>query len=140
MISKLKRLSKNDILEANDLQTDEVEVPEWGGVVLVRGLTGTERESWEESRIDRKKKPKKGGDSNIRMTHFRASLVARTVVDDNGNLIFSDSDVVKLGQKNGAALNRVFEKAHQLSGMSEADVEEMEEDLDEADSDDSSSS
>jgi hypothetical protein len=32
-------LSKSAILCANDLQTEDVEVPEWGGVVRLRSFT-----------------------------------------------------------------------------------------------------
>ena len=43
------RLSRDDILKAEDLTTEEVDVPEWGGTVLVRGLTGRERDEFEAS-------------------------------------------------------------------------------------------
>lgn len=42
-------LSKTDILCANDLQTEDVEVSEWGGAVRVRSFTGRERDAFEAS-------------------------------------------------------------------------------------------
>ena len=38
-------LSKSAILCANDLQTEDVDVPEWGGTVRVRSFTGRERDA-----------------------------------------------------------------------------------------------
>ena len=40
-------LTRDLILKADDIQTREVEVPEWGGTVLIRALTGTERDAYE---------------------------------------------------------------------------------------------
>ena len=38
-------LDKAAILTADDLGRREVAVPEWGGTVLIRGLTGAERDA-----------------------------------------------------------------------------------------------
>ena len=40
-------LTRDQILAVSDIQTEEVHVPEWGGTVLVRGLTGAERDEFE---------------------------------------------------------------------------------------------
>ena len=44
-------LSKTAILTANDLQTEDIEVPEWGGAVRVRNFTGRERDAFESSMV-----------------------------------------------------------------------------------------
>ena len=44
-------LSKTAILAAQDLQTEDVEVPEWGGAVRVRSFTGRERDVFEAGMI-----------------------------------------------------------------------------------------
>ena len=41
-------LTQEQIRAASDLKTEEVYVPEWGGSVLMRGMTGTERDAWED--------------------------------------------------------------------------------------------
>ena len=41
----MKRLSKDDILGVEDLSTEDVEVPEWGGMVTLRELKGSERDT-----------------------------------------------------------------------------------------------
>jgi hypothetical protein len=56
---------------------------------------------------------------------MRAKLVARTVVDADGEPVFSQQDVAALGELSAAALDRVFEVASRLSGLNEKDLEEM---------------
>ncbi len=53
-------LTKDDILGADDLATEDVEVPEWGGCVRVRALTGTERDAFEAAMFRMPKPGKKG--------------------------------------------------------------------------------
>lgn len=113
-------LTKQAILQAPDLQLEEVAVPEWGGSVLVRGLTGTERDSFEASVITRE-----GKRVEMDLTNMRAKLVVRCVVDENGDRLFSDADAVVLGSRSAVALNRVFEVAQRLSGLTEADMDDL---------------
>lgn len=118
-------LSKQDILAANDLKTEEVHVPEWGGSVLVRTLSGRERDEFEQSTVDHK-----NGKPNLE--NFRAKLVAMCVVDENGQRLFqTKAEVAMLGNKSVAALQRIFNKAQELNGFSEKDVEELTEGFDE---------
>jgi hypothetical protein len=115
-----KYLTKQAILEAQDLQTEPVEVPEWGGAVLVRSLTGRERDAYEQSVMVRR-----GRTYEARLTDARAKLVSLSIVDEEGVRMFSDGDVKKLTQKSAAALSRVFNMAARLSGISEADLDEL---------------
>ena len=115
------RLSKEDILKAEDLGTEEVDVPEWGGSVLVRGMTGRERDAFEVSLMQTRPDGKRVMDPR----NVRAKVVARCVVDDDGKLLFSDADVAALGDKSGAAVDRVYAVAARLSGISDEDQEAM---------------
>jgi len=113
-------LTRDEILKADDIEIEEVEVPEWGGSVYVRGLTAEQRDQYEQSLIVRK-----GKKSDINLVNARARLVALTVVDENGDSLFTLADAEALGQKSAAALQRVFEVAQRLSGLTEEDVEEL---------------
>lgn len=115
-----KLLGREDILNAPDIETVTVKVPEWGGAVLVRGLTGEERDIYEQSLIR-----VRGKKRDVDMRNARARLVAMCVVDENGDRIFSDEDVAALGKKSSAALDRVFDVAQRLSGLREEDMEEL---------------
>ena len=113
-------LTRDAILAAPDLLTEEVSVPEWGGTVLVRGLTGTERDAFEEEMITGK-----GKNRDVNLSNFRARLIVKSVVDKSGKRLFTQADMVALGGKSAAAIQRVFQVAMRLSGMSEEDVEEL---------------
>lgn len=113
-------LSKTAILTANDLQTEDVEVPEWGGAVRVRSFTGRERDAFESSMVRGD-----GRDRRVDLTNMRARLVGLTVIDESGQRLFTDEEVDLLGAKSGAALDRVFAIAQKLNGLSGADVEEL---------------
>lgn len=125
-------LTRTGILEASDLIFEDVAVPEWGGMVRVRGLTGAERDGFEASVVERQ-----GKQTKLNMANIRARMVALTVVDADGKRLFSDADVAALGRKSGVALNRVFEVAQRLSGITEADMTELEKNSDSGQSEDS---
>ena len=113
-------LSKTAILAAQDLQTEDVEVPEWGGAVRVRSFTGRERDAFEASMVRGE-----GRDRKVDLTNMRARLVGLTVIDETGQRLFTDEEVDLLGAKSGAALDRVFAVAQKLNGLSGTDVEEL---------------
>jgi ribosomal protein L12E/L44/L45/RPP1/RPP2 len=113
-------LTKSAILAANDLKTEDVEVPEWGGTVRVRSFTGRERDAFEASMVQGD-----GKDRRVDLTNMRARLVGLTVIDEAGQRIFTDEEIDLLGAKAGAALDRVFAVAQKLNGLSGEDVEEL---------------
>ena len=115
-----KLLSKAAILAAQDLSTEVVEVPEWGGSVMVRAMTGRQRDVFE-SVIYKVK----GKDVQLNIANVRAELVSRTVVDEGGTLLFSPEDVAALGDKSAAALDRIYAVAQRLSGITKDDIAEL---------------
>ncbi len=110
-------LSKDDILGAEDIKTMTVPVPEWGGEVLVKTLTGAERDRFEQSIID--------SDRKVVLTDARARLCAMSMVDKDGKRLFANDCIAALGEKSGAVLDRIYEVASQLSGMGKEDLEDM---------------
>ena len=113
-------LTREAILGASDIKTQTVDVPEWGGTVLVGAMNGQARDEWEQSLITRA-----GGKSEPNLANVRARLVAATVVDESGQRIFSAADVQALGNKSSAALERVCKVAQRLNGLGDADLEEL---------------
>ncbi len=113
-------LSKQEILDADDLETREVDVPEWGGSVLVKALSGKDRDAYEASLT-----MKKGKNYERNLHNVRAKLVARCVIYEDGSRMFTDAEVNALGAKSAAALDRVFEVCAEMSRLSEEDVEEL---------------
>jgi hypothetical protein len=124
-------LSRDAILGAPDRKTEDVDVPEWGGTVRIRSLSGTERDAFEASMVQ----INASGGRQVKLENIRARLVALTAVDEEGERLFSDKDVKELGQKSAAALDRVWDASQRLSGLSDEDVQELAEDLEDAPSD-----
>lgn len=113
-------LTRDQILQASDIKTEAVEVPEWGGTVMVRGLTGKQRDGFEQEITQQK-----GAKTTMNLANARAKLVQLSVIGDDGALLFSREDVSALGAKSAAALQRVFDVASRLSGLSTADMDEL---------------
>ncbi|WP_265560939.1 phage tail assembly chaperone [Streptomyces hygroscopicus] len=112
-------LSRDQILNASDLTIREVPVPEWGGTVHLKALTGRERDAWEASnRILR------GSDWIPQPVGARARLLVRAIVDETGQRIFEDKDAAALGEKSGSVIDRLFDIAAELSGVQDSAVEE----------------
>jgi hypothetical protein len=115
-------LGRDAILAAADLaERKEVQVPEWGGTVLVRMLSGKERDRIDELAIAAKGK----GKSEVNMKNFRARLVAACICDAEGKRVFPESDIDALGDKSAAALDRVFEVAAAFNRISKDDIDEL---------------
>lgn len=125
-------LTKQEILDADDLPTRDVPVPEWGGDVRVRGLTGRERDAFEM----RMAVARRNGDTDV---DLRASLVGRCIVDEDGERLFTDRELGQLARKSGAALDAVFDVVRELSGMTADSVDESAGNFDATDGDGSHS-
>jgi hypothetical protein len=113
----MRFLKIDEIKAADDLKSEEVEVPEWGGKVIVRMMTGRERDAFEASVMLAGKKPN--------YDNLRARLVALTVIDEEGNRLFSEKDIEWLGQKSAAALEKIFDVSQRLNAIREQDVEDL---------------
>ena len=111
-------LSKEQILQADDLRRESVDTPEWGGEVLLRELRGRERDAFEEGSLDSKR--------NVSMANMRARLVAMSAIDEEGERLFTAKEATELGDKSATALNRLFEVCCRLSGITESDVDKLE--------------
>jgi len=118
----MELLSKGAIVGVQDLKTEAVDVPEWGGAVSVRTMTGADRDAFENSLVtiaaDGTRKPD--------MVNMRAKLVALTLVDEAGAPMFTLKELDLLAAKSAAALDRIFQVAQRLNGLGLAGVEAAE--------------
>ena len=111
-MSKMKRLTRENLLRGKDVRYEDVDVPEWGGSLQLRSMSAGERRN--------------------------ARLLAREI-DDNGNVQVDDvkmgclviamccedpklqvEDVNDLYNKSSGTLQRLFNKILALSGFSES--------------------
>lgn len=110
-----KYLTKDEIFAAQDLPVEDVDCPEWGGVLRVRGLNGAQRDAWEAS--IQKKLP--SGEVVPDFNDIRAKFVSRVVVDENNIRMFTDAEVKKLTEKSAIPLDRICDVGKRISGMSD---------------------
>ena len=114
-------LKRDEILNQDDLITEDVQVPEWGGAwVRVRTINASERDWFEASTIERN-----GKKVTTNLRNIRARLCLLCLVDENGDRLFAEEDEFPLGGKSAAALDRVFTVAQRLNGLRDQDVEEL---------------
>jgi hypothetical protein len=118
-------LNKKAILAAKDIKSEVVNVPEWGGDVLVYGMSGTERDSFEASVVELK-----GSSHTMHLQNIRAKLCSICLRDEDGKRMFDSDEVGELGAKSAQALQRIFEVAQRLSGLTPDDVESLAKNLD----------
>lgn len=109
-------LTREAILGIEDLQREEVPVPEWGGSVWIVGMTGAQRDAWEQSLVGAKGQPN--------VDNVRARLVVYTAVDEAGARLFTVADVQALGEKSASALDRCARVAQRLNGLTNEAMEE----------------
>ena len=113
-MSTLQPLTRDAILTIEDRKIVPVSVPEWGGIVHVRVMSGGERDEWEFAQAANAK------------ADVRARWVAYTACDEQGLPLFRTEDIEALSTKNSVALQRIFKAAMAINKVTAADVEELE--------------
>ena len=113
-------LTRDQILNADDLKYEEMDTPEWGGVVRLKVMTGIERDDFEQSVFDMK-----GKDTKVNLKNFRAKLLVKVIVDETGKRVFEEADIERLALKNSKVLDRLFNKAQEINGIGQKEVAEL---------------
>lgn len=122
-------LSKEAILQAQDLVTKDVVVSAWGGTVRLRMLTAAERTNLEAQLAD-----------GLAWAKFKAKLISLAAVDEEGKRLFSDEDIDALTSKSGTVIDLLFVEANDLNKMSSLDTDNAEKESAAAQADGSTSS
>lgn len=116
----------DDLWAIDDVKMIVVAVPDWGGrKVRLKMMSAADRDAFEGSMVSMK-----GGKQRPNIANLRARLVARCLVNADGDQIFKSGDVERLGRKSAKALDFLFQKCQELNGFTEADIEELTEDFD----------
>jgi hypothetical protein len=109
-------------LESIPRKTIDVEFPELDEVYRLRQMSGTERDIFEVAQY----KEQADGKIKVESMHLRARLVALCLVDfETGARQYADDEVHQLNDKVIApVIDRLFEEAKKLSGISAFAVED----------------
>jgi len=112
---------RKTILEADDIESEIIDVPQWGIKVEIRGMSSKERAKLLKST---------SVNGEVDFDRWFPDLIIATAHDpETGDKIFEPADREALNAKSGAAITKLAEAASRLSGLGEADVEAAKEDL-----------
>lgn len=109
-------LDRMKALQAKDLNSERVSVPEWGGDVLVWQMPEKRRndfDRWNKEQCDK-------SDYSL----FNARLAADTVGDESGAPLFSHEDIPALLEKSCVVLRRIAAVALRVNKMRKEDDED----------------
>lgn len=105
---------------AAKVKTETFHVDEWNCDVLLRELTGKERDKFELSTVERK-----GNSVKQNLENLRARLIILCVVNEQGERVFNPKDIDRLGDLPATGLDRLFTKCQKMNGLRQEDVEEL---------------
>lgn len=106
-----KLLTKADIIAADDLKTEVVPVPEWGGDVQIKMLSLGQVE---EIRGQCETEQFKG--------KFHYLMLVTSMVDEAGQPLFQLNELDALAKKSGAALTRCLDVCNSINAQHKADA------------------
>ena len=114
--------SLDDLLAIDDQKIVPLYVPEWGKTVYVKRLGGVERDAVDASVVERDE----DGRATVRHDKYRIALISACLVNAKGErLVVGDVARERLNQKSSAALQRIYEKAAEISAASKAAYEDL---------------
>ena len=107
-----KILTLDDMLAAK-LQTEEVDCPEWGGVVPIQELTAENRMT-----MVKKLSDGRGKVDWDKLDQFAPFLLVHGILNADGHLYLSNKDAEKLQSKSSKVVDRIAKAIAALSGLS----------------------
>lgn len=110
----MSTLTRETILAARKLPSLTVNVPEWGGDICIKKMTGVERDAFEALCVARRNAP--GG---MNGKEIKAMLLVAVLTDADSKLLFSQADVPALNQLEGDVIDRLARQAMTYNGMTE---------------------
>ncbi len=116
----LADLTRAALLAADDRELRRVDVPEWGGALFIRTLTGKERDDY----TFFVQSKERGGRVDSR--GLRARLLCVTLCDAEGKALLSLTDAEALLTKSARPIERLFDVALALNGLSDESIEDLE--------------
>jgi hypothetical protein len=103
---------------ASRLPRKTLQFDDLGGEVIVQGLTGAQRDDFEQWMFRSRTKNK-----DVNLQNIRARLVSLCLIDEDGQRLVGS--VEDLGSIRADVLERLFDEARRLSGMTQEDVDEL---------------
>lgn len=128
-------LSRNQILEAKDIKTKDIEVHEWGGTIRIKQLSAKEYNDITMNMVNIRKmaakqlSSKKNADENLEdainelaIKNQKILLIIKSVVDENMKPLFTEADLELLYQKNTNVIDKIIAEIEELNAVSTEDT------------------
>lgn len=115
----MQELTSEQILDADDLKREAVEVEEWGGTVWIREMNAIERDHFEQGLAAGLRE---GQSREEAMSNYRARLVVLVACNKAGDRLFKDDQAGTLGKKNAAAIEKLYNVAERLNLLSDEGI------------------
>lgn len=110
-------LTREQILQANDRKIKKIAISGFGGDVCIRQSSALDYARWADANENAK--------THEDRVRSAAGFVVRTMVDEQGNLIFSDADIESLMSKRQEFVLKVFNESLQFSMITDENVREI---------------
>ena len=110
-----------ELLAVTTLPRERLDLPELGNGhhVWIQGMSGKDRDAFEASLS----KGPRGQRRNIE--NFRARLAGLCLINEDGTRMYTSAQIEHLGNVRSDILTKIVAVAQRLSGISEADAEEL---------------
>lgn len=103
-------LSKEAFFAAEDLKHEDVEVPQLGGSVRIRVMTGAARDAFNEYM-------QSFGDDKRPASAIHAALLVQTCIDESGAPMFTMDEIDMLRDKSAVAIDVIAAAAMRINGL-----------------------
>lgn len=118
----MKKLTKDQVLGAEDRVQEWFEVPEWGGAVPLRALDAWQQSEYQQGLLEITSDNKGNIKTKPQMLGANVRLCALGIADEKGPWF----TVAELKEKGGPAINRIAERLRVISGLDAGALEEAE--------------
>ena len=128
-------LTRNQILEAKDIKTKDIEVPEWGGTIRIKQLSAKEYNDITMNMVNIRKmaakqlSSKKNSDENLEdainemaIKNQKILLIIKSIVDENMKPLFTEADMELLYQKNTNVIDKIIAEIEEFNAVSSEDA------------------
>jgi len=122
--------ARDRILNSQDLERAELDIPEWGGQVFYRELTGIERDELTDLYIEAQvTDPATGTVKQLLPKHYKAKICIMGVIDEDGSNVFTKEHLERVAAKSARCIDTVSSAITKISGMAGVTIEGAQEDF-----------
>lgn len=114
-----KILTRDQIL-AVPLRTEEINIKEWGGVIIIQELTAGQI-----ARNNKRILSKNGQPDYGEAAQLAIEIATSQVIDEEGKRLFTKADINRLAKLHGSAIQNIAERIRTLSGLGNISESEL---------------